>query len=446
MSKFFGTNGIRGTLPLMSPEFVLKLGVSFGTWAKKRGHNEIYIGKDTRVTGEMVESALVSGLLWSGCKPIILGVIPSPGVEFLSARDKKPHIIITSSHNPPEWIGLKFGDEEGLPLSKERGNEIEKIYEGEEWKTVDWNEIPSILYNEHRINEYYDLIKNSGSDLSGLKLVVDCANGASCRIAPRLFEELGAEVIPLNDEENGLFPGHPSEPTEKNLQELISKVKEHKADIGIAYDGDCDRLALVDEKGNFIDGNKVFAIGVKIAMKEKQGDVVTTIATSNLIREIVEKEKRKLKYVVVGTPYICEEMHKGNYSTGGEEVGGIIWPLIHPGKDGILSSVKILSYLKQNNLKLSDIVSLLPKYYVVKEKIDMGKERFDVVEKMREMFKNDERANIIDGLRMDFENGWCILRASGTENYLRIFAESKYENEARKLVEWMQSELVKIPK
>ena len=202
----------------------------------------------------------------------------------------------------------------------------------------------------------------------------------------------------------------------------------------------------MDEKGNFVDGNKVFAIGVKIAMKEKKGDVVTTIATSNLIREIVENEGRKLKYVVVGTPYISEEMHKGNYSTGGEEVGGIIWPLIHPGKDGILSSVKIVSFLKQNNLKLSDMVSQLPVYYVHKEKIEMGKERFEVVEKMREKFKNDERANTIDGLRMDFENGWCILRASGTENYLRIFGESKSKEGAEKLAKWMENQLVKIPK
>jgi phosphomannomutase / phosphoglucomutase len=441
MSKYFGTNGIRGKLPQMSPDFAMKLGLSFGTWVKNRGHKEVYIGRDTRVTGEMIESAFISGLLWAGCKPIILGIIPSPGVEFISALEKKPHVIITCSHNPPEWIGLKFGDEEGIPLSKERGEEIEHIYENEKWEKVNWNEISSILYNEHRINEYYDLLKKSGSDLSGLKLVIDCGNGAACRISPRLFEELGAEVIPLNSEEDGLFPGRNSEPIEPNLTELISKVKEHNADIGIAYDGDCDRLALVDEKGNFVDGNKVFAIGVKIAMQEKEGDVVTTIATSNLIKEIVEKEGRKLKYVVVGTPYICEEMHKGGYSTGGEEVGGIIWPLIHPGKDGILSSIKIISYLKKNNLKLSEMVSELPKYYVVKSKMDMGEERFELVEKMKEKFKDEPNANIIDGLRMDFEKGWCILRPSGTENYLRIFAESKEENEAKRLIEWMKEKI-----
>ncbi len=441
MSKFFGTNGIRGKLPQMSPEFIMKMALSYGTWIKSRGYNEVYVGRDTRVTGEMVESALVSGLLWSGCKPILLGVIPSPGVEYISALDKKPHIIITCSHNPPEWIGLKFGDEKGIPLSKERGEEIEKIYENEEWKTVNWNEIPSILYNEHKINDYFNLLEKSGNDLEGLKVVIDCGNGASCGIVPRLFKELNANVITLNAEENGLFPGRNSEPSEFNLSELISKVKEHKADVGVAYDGDCDRLSLVDERGNFVDGNKVFAIGVKIAMKEKKGDVVTTIATSNLIKEIVEKENRKLKYVVVGTPYICEEMYKGGYSTGGEEVGGIIWPLIHPGKDGILSSVKILSYLKKNNLKLSEMVEQLPKYYVVKSKIEMGEERFNLVENMKIKFKNDPRATTIDGLRIDFENGWCLLRASGTENYLRIFSESKCEKEAEKLIEWMKNKL-----
>lgn len=439
--KFFGTNGVRGMLPQMSPDFVMKLGLCFGTWVKRRGFNEVYIGRDTRVTGEMVESALISGILYSGCKPILLGVVPSPAVEFLSGKNHKPHVIITSSHNPPEWIGLKFGDERGIPLSKERGSEIESMYKDEAWEVVKWNKIPPINRYNNGINEYYDLIKKEGVNLNGLNLIVDCSNGASCSIAPRLFKELGAHVLSINDEEDGLFPGRNSEPTEQNLKELIRKVKEHNADVGIAYDGDCDRLSLVDENGNFVDGNKVFALGVKIAMEEREGDVVTTIATSNLIREIVEKKGRKLKYVVVGTPYISEETHSGNYSAGGEEVGGLIWPNVHVGKDGILTSIKIVSFLKQNKLKLSEEVSKLPKYFVVKDKIDMGQERFNVVEKVRERFRNNPQANLIDGLRVDFENGWTILRASGTENYIRIFGEAKSKEEAQKLVNWMRKEI-----
>ncbi|MEM4331877.1 MAG: phosphoglucosamine mutase [Candidatus Micrarchaeia archaeon] len=496
MVSYFGTNGVRGTLDNITPDFIAKLCASFATWAnknRKEGYLQVLVAKDTRTTGELVEGAVVSGLLWAGAQPVLLGVMPSPAVEFLSKKRGTPSIIITSSHNPPEWVALKFNDENGVALSKERGEEVEKILIDEKWYRTRWDRIPPVLKDCGALGEYMDVLRrgcletvNSArmagdgkqghekqNQLNGLKVVIDCGNGTTGRVAPALFKELGAKVITLNAQEDGFFPGRNSEPTEQNVQELIKTVKAVGADLGIAYDGDGDRLALVDEKGNYVLGDKVFAIAVDIIyneLKEEREvcgeqsnnqikDVVTTVATSNIIKEVAARHGAHVKYVKVGAPYIAEEMEgyikteKGilkaetgacRYATGGEEVGGIIWPRVHPGKDAILSSLKIAGMLVKSKKKLSEVVDALPKFVNVKTKIEMGEERFLKIKKLQEKLKNMKNATVIDGVRLDFDDGWCIARASGTENYIRIFGEAKSEGKARELVELLKKELENI--
>ncbi len=468
MAKYFGTNGVRGTLDNITPDFIAKICASFATWSEARlrdrpsqseggwsNSKQVLVARDTRTTGELVEGAVVSGLLWAGAQPVLLGVMPSPAVEFLGKKRGVPSIIITSSHNPPEWVALKFNDENGVALTKERGEEIEKILGSESWKRTTWDKIPPVQKDANALNEYIDVLRKGCLDagggingghgmLKGLKVVIDCGNGTAGRVAPVLFKELGAKVTTLNGQEDGFFPGRNSEPTEQNVQELIKTVKVMGADLGIAYDGDGDRLALVDEKGNYVLGDKVFAIAVEIIYDEgDKGDVVTTVATSNIIKEVAAKHGRKIKYVVVGAPYIAEEMERkgANYATGGEEVGGIIWPKIHPGKDAILSSLRIAGMLVQKKRKLSEVVDALPKFVNVKTKIEAGEERFGRIKKLQERMQSQKNAIIIDGVRLDFEDGWCIARASGTENYIRIFSEAKSEKKAKELVEILRKEL-----
>ncbi len=437
----FGTNGIRSTLDGITPDFIVKICASFATWSSAK---QVLVARDTRTTGELVEGAVASGLLWGGAQPVLLGVLPTPAVEYLSKKRGVPSIIITSSHNPPEWVALKFNDEKGVALTKERGREIENIYESRAWKTSTWDRIPKIIRDELAINEYKQVLKKECKNaLKEIKVIIDCGNGTAGKIAPYVFKELGAKVITLNAQEDGFFPGRNSEPTEQNVGDLIGAVKTMKADLGIAYDGDGDRLALVDDKGNYVLGDKVFAIAVDIILNEMEGDVVTTVATSNIIRDIAAKHGRKVKYVKVGAPYIAEEMEKGGYATGGEEVGGIIWPNAHPGKDGILSSIKITEYLASTGKKLSEIVDALPKYENVKIKIPFGNERFGLIRRMQEEFKEREDAITIDGVRIDFEDGWCIARASGTENYVRVFGEAKTKERAEQLVNFMKDEIEK---
>ncbi|MCX8200341.1 MAG: phosphoglucosamine mutase [Candidatus Micrarchaeota archaeon] len=489
MARYFGTNGIRGTLSSVTPDFIAKMCASFATWAKRTRNYKnsggdplrVLVARDTRTTGEMVEGAVVSGLLWAGAQPVLLGIMPSPGVEFLGKKRRLPSIIITSSHNPPEWVALKFNDDRGVALTKERGEEIEQIYEEGLWDKTSWDKIPPVERDYNAINEYISVLRSGciaqhsfeecegihnqdkSKPLEGLRVVIDCGNGTAGRVAPGLFKELGAKVITLNAQEDGFFPGRNSEPTEQNVQDLIKAVKAVGADVGIAYDGDGDRLALVDEKGNYVLGDKVFAIAVDIRYGELErkraamvgndtknlpghGDIVTTVATSNIIREIAARHGANVKYVVVGAPYIAEEMERegANYAMGGEEVGGIIWPDVHPGKDAILSSLKIALMLVQQKKKLSEVVDSLPKLFNVKEKIEAGPERFEKINRLQEKMRGLGNAIVIDGVRLDFDDGWCIARASGTENFIRVFGEAKSEKRAKELVDLMKKELDNI--
>jgi len=441
----FGTNGVRGTLENITPDFIAQLCASFATWAHRDGL-QVLVARDTRTTGELVEGAVVSGLLWAGAQPVLLGVMPSPAVEYLSKKRGIPSIIITSSHNPPEWVALKFNDERGVALTKERGAEADKNLKEGSWKRTTWDRIQRVVRDENAIEEYKEVVRKgcgcTSEMLKGMKVVVDCGNGTAGHIAPQLFKECGAHVITLNAQEDGFFPGRNSEPTEQNVQDLIKSVKSIGADLGIAYDGDGDRLALVDEKGNYVLGDKVFAIAVGIIYEEGgKGDVVTTVATSNLIKEVAQRYGHKVKYVKVGAPYIAEEMERGVYATGGEEVGGIIWPRIHPGKDAIVSSLKIAGMLAKKGRKLSEVVDELPRFVNVKVKFQMGGERFEKIKRLQERMSGRPNAIVIDGVRLDFDDGWCIARASGTEDCIRIFGEAKSVERARELVELMKNEL-----
>lgn len=443
----FGTNGIRGTLENITPDFIAQVSASFATWAYASGQmGQVLVGRDTRTTGELVESAVTSGLLWAGAQPVILGVVPSPAVEYIGSRRGLPSIMITASHNPPQWVALKFNDAKGLCISKERGAAIERTCTERAWARAQWDQMRPIIRDYDAINEYKAAIMRGCDKLNGMKVVLDCGNGTAGRVAIPAFRELGAEVVPLNEVEDGRFPGRPSEPTEANVKGLIAKVMECGANIGIAYDGDADRVTLVDEKGTYIIGDKVFALAADIILSGDKGDIVTTVATSSLVMDIARKHGRKVKLVKVGAPYIAEEMANGGYATGGEEVGGVIWPKVHPGKDGIMTSLRIACWLKRNGKLLSEAIGALPTYCNVKKKIAMGQERFKVIAKLQQKYSGIPNATVVDGVRLDFEDGWCIARASGTEDYVRIMGEAKSEARAHELVKMLEEDILAFSK
>ncbi len=449
MVKYFGTNGIRGKLDLMTPEFVSRMSFAFGIWCSRQGNKKegstVLVARDTRVSGPMLHHSATAGLISAGCSVVNLGIVPAPTTELMVKTLKADGAItITASHNPPEWNALKFVDKDSVAVSWERGEEIEKIYGDPAAPRASWDMLGKESDHQHAIDRHIQEILGY-TDASAIrkaspKVILDCANGTASYIAPRLFRELGCRMTTLNAQPDGFFPGHNSEPTKDNLADLTATVKATGAVMGVAWDGDCDRVIFIDEKGDYIIGDKSYALSVEIALKEskqKKPKIVTTVATTDMIKDIAKKHGAEFIYTKVGGPYLAEELLKHNAVSGGEEAGGVIWPAISPGKDGFITAAKILERVVKEGKPLSKLVSALPTYYNSKVRIQCPEQqKFAVIEKLKgEPPEKGTETLTLDGLRVNTKDGWAILRPSGTENLIRIFSEAKTQEKANELME-----------
>jgi phosphomannomutase/phosphoglucomutase len=437
MAKYFGTYGIRGKLDTLTPEFVLRMCSAFGTYING---GKVLVGRDARLSGEMLEHAVIAGLLSAGCKVLDLGVLPLPTLEFeIKKLSAAGGVMITASHNPPEWNGLKFADKDSIGISKEEGEKIESIFEKGNFKKVEWNQLKKVESYPLALEEHADALRKTIEKRHILKesprLVLDCGNGTASLVAPKLFKEFGCRVTTLNAQLDGSFPGRNSEPTLQNLQELMKAVIALKADLGIAWDGDADRVIFIDEKGGYVYGDKSFALCVDIALRQKQGPVITTVATSNAIADIAKERGGSVEYVKVGGPYLSRRAKELNAVIGGEEAGGVIWPELHLGKDGFVTALKILERMCKEGRPLSSLIANIPAYYNSKTKLECPADRKQaILKKFKEKVRGDGKINDMDGVRVDFDDSWVILRASGTENLMRIFAEAKSQKKADELL------------
>ncbi|MFH1785651.1 MAG: phosphoglucosamine mutase [Candidatus Micrarchaeota archaeon] len=447
MAKYFGTNGVRGKFNELTPELSLKLSQAIGTYLKK---GKMIVARDCRLTGETIKSAVVAGLASVGCDVIDIGIVSSPTAEYMIKKLKTNGcIIVSASHNPPEWNALKVIDGKGIAISKERGEEIEKLIKKP--ALVEWNRVGKITIYENavedHIQEILSVIGTRKASIKKPKIVIDCGNGTAATIAPLLFRKMGVEFLSLNSHMDGTFPGRPSEPTEVNVKQLIAMVKSSKSDAGIAWDGDGDRVIFVDKEGRYIIGDKVYALSIiwKFTKKDQQGDVVTTVATSKIIEDVAKKYESKVRYTAIGAPYLCEEMvkikpakdgtAKPNAIIGGEEVGGVIWPEISLAKDGMFTAAMMAESICDK--PLDEWLEEVPEYFNFKIKVEADSEKkIKIVEKILSHAKDNKLDFVdIDGVRINFNDSWVIVRASGTENYVRIFAEAKTKEDAQKLVD-----------
>lgn len=429
----FGTNGVRGKFSELNPELAVKLSQAIGIYF---GRGKILVARDGRLTGECLKNAVISGLQSVGCEVIDLDYASAPTAEFsLKKLNGDGLIIITASHNPPEWNALKVVDKNGVTVSRERGEKIEKLMST--ISICNWDQVkPSKRYPQATM-EHIEAIKKflKPEKFKNLKVVLDCGNGMAALIAPKLFRELGCEIVTLNSNVDGNFPGRPSEPSESNLNDLKKSVISLGAACGIAWDGDGDRVVLIDEKGQFIVGDKVYAISVIIKLAEKKGNFVTTVATSKCIQDLVEAGGCKLIYTKIGAPYLSEEFLHGKAIMGGEEVGGVIWPEISLAKDGFMTAAKIVELLSDK--KLSVLLDSVPAYFNQKIKIEANDEKKVRIMESAKVYAKKNRLKVtdIDGIRVDFKDSWVIIRPSGTENYIRIFAEAKTNAQALQLID-----------
>jgi len=433
MKRLFGTNGVRGiTNESMNAELALKLGKAIGTYFQ----GNIIVATDTRTSNEMLKNAVIAGLVATGCNVFDAKIAPSPTLQYyVKHSDADAGVIITASHNPPEFNGIKVIDADGIELSRNKEKEIEKIYFNERFKLAAWNELGKVYdidildFYIEGILEKVDVEKIKSNDF---KVVVDCGNGAACYTMPYLVSQM-ADVISLNAQPDGNFPGRKPEPTEENIKDLMRTVKAVNADLGVAYDGDADRAVFVDEKGNFIHGDKSLAVMAGYIVEKKRGKVVTPVSTSSCVEEYVKARGGEIVYTKVGAPIVARKMVEVDAVFGGEENGGLMFPSHQYCRDGGMATAAMLELLAVKGKKLSEMVTEVPSYYLVKTKVKCENNR-EVMEKLRKVIEGDQ-IDYTDGIKVYTDDGWVLIRPSGTEPIIRIYAEAKSQKIAEKMAE-----------
>ncbi|NJF25492.1 phosphoglucosamine mutase [Thermococcus sp. Bubb.Bath] len=444
MGKLFGTFGVRGIAnEKITPEFALKIGMAFGTLLRREGKERplVVVGRDPRVSGEMLKDALISGLLSTGCDVIDVGIAPTPAIQWATDHfGGDGGAVITASHNPPEYNGIKLLEPNGMGLKKEREAVVEKLFFSEDFYRAKWDEIGE-LRKEDIIKPYIEAIKNR-VDVEAIKkrkpfVVVDTSNGAGSLTLPYLLRELGCKVVSVNAHPDGHFPARNPEPNEENLKEFKEIVKALGADFGVAQDGDADRAVFIDENGRFIQGDKTFALVADAVLREKGGGLlVTTVATSNLLDEVAKRNGAKVMRTKVGDLIVARALLENNGTIGGEENGGVIFPDFVLGRDGAMTTAKIVEIFAKSGKKFSELIDELPRYYQFKTKRHVEGDRKAIVAKVAELAeKKGYKIDTTDGTKILFPDGWVLVRASGTEPIIRIFSEAKSEEKAKEYLE-----------
>ncbi len=426
MGKYFGTDGVRGKANVeLGPDLAYKLGRAGATYLLERSEQpfgKMVIGRDTRISGPMLEAALVAGITSVGVDVILLGVVPTPTVAYLSQLSEVDGgVMISASHNPFGDNGIKFFDSQGYKLMDEMEAEIEALIdEGVEHFAIDEN-IGRIGDIDEPLRVYIDHLKNAIScDLSGLKVVLDCANGAAFEAAPMLLQELGADVVVLHAKPDGININTQCGST--HLDDLQKEVLAHKADVGIAHDGDADRMIAVDEKGQVINGDVVMGIcGLHMMRKGhlNQNTVVVTNYSNLGLKELFEEYDGTVSVTQNGDRYVLERMLENGYSLGGEQSGHIIFLDHTTTGDGLLSAIKLLESLKESKKKLSELGDQLKPWPQLNDKVRVKqKEELKSNHLIQEVIRAAEE-------RLQAEGGRLLVRASGTEPVIRVMLEGK---------------------
>lgn len=436
--RLFGTFGVRRRAnEVLTPEFASKLAAAYGTLVK----GKVAVGGDTRTSTPMIKHAVISGLLSSGCAVMDLGILPTPAVQYAVRNYCVGGVIITASHNPPHDNGIKFVDTDGIGIPDDMEEKIEDMFFDENPERVSWDNIKEVETNSNIIDEYIDnvigRVDAEAIKKANLKVVVDCGSGAACFTTPYLLRRLGCQVTTMNCQPDGFFPGRNPEPTEDNLKDLINAVKNLGADLGIAHDGDADRTICIDENGDFVFGDKTFALVEKAMLKENGGGlIVTTVATSSAIYDIAEEYNGEVIATRVGDLLVARELKDKNGLFGGEENGGLIFPDFVYGRDAALTTAKIVEIISNENKPLSELIEELPSYRSEKKKVECPDElKSEVMGKIAEATREFE-VDTKDGVKIFTDEGWVIIRPSGTEPIFRCFAEAKNEEDAKKMAEW----------
>ncbi|MCI4346094.1 MAG: phosphoglucosamine mutase [Thermoplasmata archaeon] len=441
-TPLFGTDGIRGIVgELYTPQFASDIGSAFATFLS--GSGQVLIGRDFRFTSPGISRILAGTLQMHGFDPIDLGPMPTPCLQFnVRALGARAGLMVTASHNPVEFNGIKFCSETGLEFPPEAEHEIERHYRARSFAPVVWNRTGTPRRDEMGLDRYVRSILShvdrSAIARAGARVVLDCGNGTSAVSSPPLFRTLGAKLVTLNANPDGAFPGRPSEPSDENLPDLKRTVVQTGSSVGVAHDGDSDRIAFVDEKGVYVPGEVSLALFARYVIAREPGaTIVTSVTSSSCIADVVAADGGRLVVTRSGSLPVAVGVEQEKGAFGGEENGHYYWPAHQNAPDGPMSSAVMLELLARSDRPLSEHVAELPKYTVVKTKFATPQELKQVVvdAARREFAASAERIVTLDGVKAFFPEGWILVRPSGTEPLVRVFAESRTAEVAQRLAD-----------
>ncbi len=429
MAKLFGSSGVRGLVNVdLTPVLACRLGLAVATHAKAR---KALVARDTRVSGSMLEDALVAGLLAGGVDVSLAGVVPTPVLAyFTKALNADVGFMLTASHNPPQYNGIKIFNSESLSYTDENQNAVEKIIAENGFAMPDWRGIGEAS-GVNVSHLYIEMIGSAVALRRQWRVVVDPGCGATFSVGPAVLKATGCSVTALNAHPDGFFSARSSEPTAESLKDLAHIVKELGADAGIAFDGDGDRAAFIDMEGVFVDFDRLLAAYAAYALKEDGGGtVVTNVEASMSVEKMAESYGGRVVRTKVGDVYISEAIKRCDAVFGGEPCGAWVHPQFHYCPDGPLSAVLLLKALEEENKSLREFVAEVPEYVTLRENIacknDLKHKAFASIEKaIKSAFPEYTNFSTVDGVRLTLKNGWLLIRASGTEPLIRLTVEGE---------------------
>ena len=429
-------SGIRGIVGAgLDPEVIVKYTNAYADFV---GKGKVVVGRDARITGEMVNQIVTGTLLAIGLDVIDIGICPSPTVEFtVKTLQAEGGIAISASHNPNEWNALKLLNNTGQFMSPDEHQQMKKYLDVQD-NFVDWSKIGKrTIYSEGLTNHINAVLSLPIINIEKIrskkfKVLADCVNGAGAYCIPDLLRMFGCDVIEMNCEKTGIFPRLP-EPLPENLTKTMKAVKTHNADFAIVVDPDVDRLVLITDEGDPFGEENTITLATGFVLSKTKGNVVVNLSTSRSVEDVAKKNNCKVFRSPVGEANVVQKMKEVNAVIGGEGSGGVIYPALHYGRDALVGIAFTLQYLADSGKKLSEIKVDLPNYFISKKKIDLkGVSPDEIIKKLVDNYSK-EKINTEDGLRVDFNDHWVHFRKSNTEPIVRIITESKTQNYSEQL-------------
>ena len=449
MTLIKSISGIRGTIggnPAqgLTPLDIVIFSSAYGKWLKEIQKTEkgtVVLGRDARVSGEMVESLVSGTLIGLGYDVLILGLATTPTVEIAVTEEKAiGGIIITASHNPAQWNALKLLNKKGEFLSSSDGEFVVEIADKKQFSYPGYENLGEIKKKSGYIQRHIEmilklpLVDTEAITKVGFKVVIDAVNSVGGLVIPELLRSLGVrEVIELYTEPTGIFPHNP-EPLPEHLSELSEKVRAEKADMGFVVDPDVDRLAIVDEKGEMFGEEYTLVAVADYVLKNTPGNTASNLSSTRALRDVTESYGKSYFASAVGEVNVVEMMKKHQCVIGGEGNGGVIYPALHYGRDALVGIALFLSMLAKEKISVSELKKSYPAYSISKNKINLSDndDADDILKKLKTIYSKFS-INDIDGLKIDMPEGWVHMRKSNTEPVIRIYAEHKTMEEADKL-------------